>query len=182
MLCSIYHPVDSNEHDEFNGIPQTILNRATNDTHFIFGQNINCNVGTSDQNNQFRGTLGPNGIKNRNKKGSKFLQHLCSLNMKLANSFFTKPNYTTWKNFKPSNPSHHMLDVFSVSSSLFKHVIDCGTTPLGVDYTDHTATSITININFICVQPKNQKKEKIRDQTGNELHMTTKQNKSSTTI
>jgi hypothetical protein len=122
--------------------------------HFIFGHDINCNVGTSNHNDQFRGTLGPNGIENRNIKGSKFIQHLSSLNMKIANSFFTKPNYATWKNFKPSNPSHHMLDIFSISSSIFKHVLDCGTIPFGVDHTDHTATAITININFICIQPK----------------------------
>ena len=160
-LCSIYHPVDSNEHEEFNGITQTILNGAPNDMHFIFGQDINCNVGISDTNDQFRGTLGPNGINKRNNKGHKFLQHLSALNMKLANSFFTKENYTTWKNFKPSNPSFHMLDVFSISSPIFKHVVDCGTIPFGVDYTDHTATAITININFICIQAKKSNNNKL---------------------
>lgn len=45
-LCSIYHPVDSHEHDEFNGMTQTLLNGAPNDMNFIFGQDINCNIRT----------------------------------------------------------------------------------------------------------------------------------------
>ena len=157
ILCSIYHPVDSSEHEEFNGITQTLVNRLPTDTQMIFGQDINCNVGiTSDRNDPLRSTLGPHGINNRNTKGAKFLQHLCSLNMKLANSYFIKPNYTTWKNFRPSRPSFHMLDVFSVSSPFFKHILDCGTIPFGVDNTDHTATAIVININ--CIASKNYKR------------------------
>ncbi len=34
ILCSIYHPVDSNEHEEFNGITQSLLNRLPNDTRY----------------------------------------------------------------------------------------------------------------------------------------------------
>jgi hypothetical protein len=90
-------------HKEFNGITQTLLNRLPNDTQMIFGQDINCDVGTTnDKNNPLRSTLGPHGINNRNIKGARFLQHLCLLDMKLANSFFIKPNYATWKNFRPS--------------------------------------------------------------------------------
>ena len=150
VLCSLYHPVDSREHEEFNGTTTTLLNRLSEDTQIIFGQDINCNVGTSNNTHDpFRPALGPNGINNRNAKGMKFLQHMCSLNMKIVNSFFVKHNYATWKNFKPSHPTYHMLDIFSVSSSFFKHVRNCGTIPFGVDNTDHTATAITIDINCI---------------------------------
>ena len=160
-LCSIYHPVDSREHDEFSGVTQTILNRLTNDTQLILGQDINCNVGIApDKSDPFRSAVGPHGFNNRNHKGTKFLQHLCALDMKVANSFFIKTNYTTWRNFKPSCPSHHMLDVFCTSNTLFKHVIDCGTTPHGADCTDHTATSITLNINSIAIQPRQKSKNK----------------------
>lgn len=155
-LCSLYHPVDSAKHEEFNGITQTILNSLSREIKFILGQDVNCNVGIATNNDPFRGTLGPNGINNRNKKGTKFLEHMCTLDMVIANTFFTKPNYTTWKNFKPSNPSHHMLDIFSVSKSIFNRVTDCGTIPFGVDYTDHTAMSITININSIALKSKKQ--------------------------
>ena len=157
LLCSIYHPVDPREHEEFNGATETLLNNLTTDTEFIFGQDINCNVGTSNSSNDpFRSALGPNGIENQNAKGIKFLQHLCSLYMKFANSFFIKPSYATWKNFKPSHPTYHMLDVFSVSSSFFKRVRDCGVIPSGVNHTDHTATSITININCIAYKSNKQ--------------------------
>ena len=159
VLCSIYHPVDSREHDDFNGTTQTILNQIQTNTQLIFGQDINCNVGTApNKDDPFRRAVGPHGLNNRNHKGTRFLQHLCSLDMKIANSFFVKTNYATWKNFKPSRPSYHMLDVFSVSNTLFKHVKDCGTTPHGTDCTDHTATFITLNINSIAIQSKRQNK------------------------
>ena len=159
VLCSIYHPVDSREHEDFNGTTQTILNRLGNETQIIFGQDINCNIGVApSKEDPFRCTVGPHGLNNRNHKGTKFLQHLCALNMKVANSFFIKDNYATWKNFKPSNQSYHMLDVFSVSNTLFKHVKDCGTTRFGSDCTDHTATSITLNINSIAIQAKQRNK------------------------
>ena len=161
-LCSLYHPVDTSEHEEFNGITQTILNSLPRDTKFLLGQDINCNVGIATGSDPFKGTLGPNGIDNRNKKGTKFLQHTCALDMVIVNSFFTKSNYTTWKNFKPSNPSHHMLDVFSVSKSLFNRVTDCGTIPYGVDYTDHSATSITININSIALKSRKNNNAKTK--------------------
>ena len=122
------------------GGKSTVLEILAGNPHIYSYLNIN---------DPFRAALGPNGINNRNAKGTKFLQHMCSLDMKIVNSFFVKHNYTTWKNFKPSHPSYHMLDIFSVSSSFFKHVRDCGTTPFGVDHTDHTATSITIDINCI---------------------------------
>lgn len=158
-LCSIYHPFDSREHEDFNTTTEILLNKTPHDTKLIFGQDINCNVGTAARDDPFRGTIGPNGIKNRNRKGTKFLQHLCALDMVVANSFFIKPNYCTWKNFKPSNPLHHMLDVFSVSKSLFNRITDCGTTSFGIDNTDHTATSITININSIAIKPREHKRK-----------------------
>jgi hypothetical protein len=76
--------------------------------------------------------------------------------MRIANSFFTKPNYATWKNFNTNNPSHHMLDVFSISKSIFKHVTNCETIPHGADHTDHTATAITIDISSIAFKPINK--------------------------
>ncbi len=42
-----------------------------------------------------------------------------------------------------------MLDVFSISDSLFNRITNCGTTPKGIDITDHTATKIKINLNTV---------------------------------
>jgi len=157
-LCSIYHPTDSNEHDEFNGMTQTLLSNLPDDTSLLFGHNINCNVGTSLSNDDhLRRTVGPHGLNNRNSKGTRFLQHLCSLQMRVANSYFIKPNYATWKNFNSNRPSSHMLDVFSISNNMFKHVSDCGLIHQGIDHTDHTATAITININ--CIAFKSTKRD-----------------------
>ena len=47
----------------------------------------------------------------------------------------------------------HMLDVFSTSTSLFKHVSDCGVIRRGVA-SDHTTVQMKININTITIQMK----------------------------
>jgi len=52
VLCSIYHPVDTNKHNEFNGVTSTLLSSLPNDTTLIFGHDINCNVGTKKTSNQ----------------------------------------------------------------------------------------------------------------------------------
>jgi hypothetical protein len=62
--------------------------------------------------------------------------------MRVANSYFIKPNYATWKTFNSNHPSLHMLDVFSISNNMFKHVSDCGIIHQGIDHTDHTATAV----------------------------------------
>ena len=149
-LCSIYHPIKPTEHNEFGNDIHTLLNSLPADTALLFGHDINCNVGTNKTlPDAIKHTLGPFGLENRNPKGMNFLQQLCALNMRVANSYFMKPNYATWKNFNPNHSHYHMLDVFSISTLLFKHVIDCGTCKHGIDHTDHTATSITINIGSI---------------------------------
>lgn len=118
IRCSIYHPVDSSEHKEFNGITQTLLNRLPNDTQMIFGQDINCDVGTTnDKNNPLRSTLGPHGINNRNIKGARFLQHLCSLDMKLANSSSSNQTTPHGKNSDHREGGWHAWQLYRATSA-----------------------------------------------------------------
>ena len=42
-----------------------------------------------------------------------------------------------------------MLDIFSISSSLSHRITNCGTTPKGIDQSDHTATQIQFELNTI---------------------------------
>ena len=75
--------------------------------------------------------------------------------MKITNSFFQKrassssptTTHITWRNTNASK-SQHMLDVFSVSSNIFKRVRDCHTTKYGVD-SDHTAVIIKLELTSI---------------------------------
>ena len=149
-LCSLYHPVDPRQHIEFGNTIHTLLGNTPNDTALLFGHDINCNVGTNNTlPDSMRSIVGPFGLENRNPKGVNFLQQLGTLEMRVANSYFIKPNYVTWKGMNPNKPSYHMLDVFSISASLFKHVTDCGASKHGIDDSDHSATSITLNIGSI---------------------------------
>ena len=163
VLCSIYHPINPIEHSEFGDTIHTLLTNIPSDTALLFGHDINCNVGTNNTlPTAMRQTLGPFGIENRNPKGMNFLQQLSTMEMRVANSYFLKPNYATWKNFNPHYSHYHMLDVFSISASLFKHVTDCGTCAKhGIDHTDHTATKICINIGSIA--KKNNTKNNIHN-------------------
>jgi hypothetical protein len=150
ILCSLYHPVDPKEHSDFGATIQTLLNNVPADTSLLFGHDINCNVGTNKTlPDTMKHVVGPFGLENRNPKGTTFLQQLCAMNMRVANSYFQKPNYATWKNFNNNKSSYHMLDVFCLSVSLFKHVTGCGTSKHGIDHTDHTASAITLNIGSI---------------------------------
>ena len=60
--------------------------------------------------------------------------------MKIANSFFKKPSYVTWRYFSKTR-FPHMLDVISVSENLFKCVRNCGVCRKGI-ISDHSAVRL----------------------------------------
>ena len=105
-----------------------------------------------DETDPIKSILGPHGLDNRNKKGEQLLELLLSYDLKIANSFFTKESYTTWKQFNESR-SQHMLDVFSISGSSWKRVRDCETIENGAT-SDHSAVSIKIHLNSIAANIK----------------------------
>jgi hypothetical protein len=135
-LCSIYHPVDNKEYKNFNSTLSLLLNHLPPKSNIILGHDINANVGTNaNSGKNFRDTIGPFGIENRNKKVTSLLNLMPSLNLKITNSFFnprpsrhtTTSTHTTWRNTSTSK-SQHMLDVFLFLSTIFKRVQGCNTT------------------------------------------------------
>ena len=163
-LCSIYHPVDNEEYESFNSTLSSILNHIPQKSNIILGHDINANTGTNANNGQnFKDTIGPFGIENRNKKGTSLLNLLASLNLKVTNSYFNpRPSnrtatstHTTWRNTSASK-SQHMLDVFSCSNTLFKRVQGCNTTSKGTE-SDHTAVVLKIHINTLSFKMQNKK-------------------------
>jgi hypothetical protein len=106
-LCSIYHPVDDEEYENFNSTLSSLLNHIPQKSNIILGHDINANIGTNTTSGQnFKDTIGPFRIENRNKKGTSLLNLLASLNLKVTNSFFSpRPSsrtatstHTTWRN------------------------------------------------------------------------------------
>ena len=75
--------------------------------------------------------IGTYGIKNFNRKGQNLLGLFGANNLRVVNIFFNKSNYTTWRSFNKSRTTH-MLDVITCSTSFYKCVNDCDTTPDGV--------------------------------------------------
>ena len=147
FLCSVYHPYQSDKHAKFNDLLSTLLAQAPARSQLILGQDINCNVGIcDDRQSDLRCTIGPFGLDNRNKKGLDLIQTMLQWDLKIANTYFKKQNYATYRNINGN--SHHMLDVFSTSTSLFKRVRDCGIIDGGVT-SDHTAIKMTIQLNTI---------------------------------
>ena len=154
FLCSIYHPVDNKEYEEFNNLIPSLTARCPRDAEMIFCHDINCNVGiSSTRGDTFRETVGPYGLNNRNKKGHELLQMLASHDMKITNSYFRKESHTTWKSFN-SLETQHMLDVISTSSTLFKRVLNCGVSKFGIDKSDHSAVEMKLDINSIPIRVK----------------------------
>ena len=51
------------------------------------------------------------GIKNCNKKGQNLLGLFYANNLRVANSFFNKRNYTTWRSFNKSRTTHMLYDI-----------------------------------------------------------------------
>ena len=123
------------------------MNSVPRSAEFIGGHDFNANLGVRLK--MHPRTIGPHGLRNRNKKGRKLLGLLSAYNLKVVNTFFQKDFHITWKSFN-EDKTCHMLDVITSSSSFFKCIIDCGVTPKGVR-SDHSAVQMVLlnrTINF----------------------------------
>ena len=96
---------------------------------FIGGHDVNANLGTRSK--MYRKTLGPWIIDNCNMKVRRLLGFFGHNQLKIANSFFKKPSFVTWRYFSKMR-SPHMLDVISVSDNFFKCVRICGVSKKGM--------------------------------------------------
>ena len=105
---------------------------------FIGGHDVNDNLGTRSK--RYRKTLGPWGLDNFNMKGRRIIGFFSHNQLKIANSFFKKPSFVTWRYFiKIRYP--HMLDVISNSENFFKCVRNCGVSKKGM-IIDHSALRV----------------------------------------
>jgi hypothetical protein len=87
--CSIYHPVDNIEFENFNTILSSILTQLPPGINIILGHDINTNRVTSANSGQhLNKTIGAYDIENRNKIGTSLINLMAPLNMKITNSFF----------------------------------------------------------------------------------------------
>ena len=75
--------------------------------------------------------IGPFGIDNMNMKDRILMIILIQNIPRVANSYFNKPSFVTWRSFNASR-SPHMLDLIMNSNSFFKYMRDCGVTPTGM--------------------------------------------------
>ena len=86
FIASIYHPVDSKDHEEFNDTLNMLVKSVPKSSEFISGYDVNANLGVRKK--LYKGVIGPFGIDNRNMKG-KILLRLLSHNIPgVANSYF----------------------------------------------------------------------------------------------
>ena len=152
FVASVYHPVDEVEHTDFIDILNYIMSSVRRTEKFIGGHDVHAKLGT--RSNMYQKTLDPWGIENRNMKRRILLGFFSHNQLKMANSFFKKPSFVTWRSFSKRR-SPHMLDVISVYDNFFKCVKNCGVSKKGMR-SDHYAVrldfmnrSIKYNTTFI---------------------------------
>ena len=124
------------------------VNNTGRDNFMLLGHDINAGVGTrsTDIENKFEDVIGPHGINSRNQKGLSALNFLQSLNLKIANTFFIHPSYTTWTH--NVHHTHHMLDIWTTNT--LSRIHDCKVFDLnGILNSDHSAVIAKIHLNTI---------------------------------
>ena len=129
FAASVYHPVDEVEHTYFIDILNYIMSSVRRTEKFIGGHDVHAKLGT--RSNMYQKTLDPWGIENRNMKRRILLGFFSHNQLKMANSFFKKPSFVTWRSFSKMR-SPHMLDVISVSENFFKCLRNCGVSTKGM--------------------------------------------------
>ena len=107
-------------------------------SNFIGGHDVNANLGVRGE--LYKGVIGPFGIDNSNMKGRRLMSVLSQNILRVANRYFNKPSFVTWRSFNASR-SPHMLDVIATSELFFKHVRDCGVMPTGMR-SNHSAVKL----------------------------------------
>ena len=127
------------------------MSKKTKNAETILGQDVNANIGVRGEDDEdVSNVIGPHGINNRNKKGVWALQWLNMMQLKAANTFFEHHDYTTHTSFLPPSLPQ-MLDIWSISSSSFKRVQNCGVCK-GIP-SDHAAVGLQLAISLIA-QPR----------------------------
>ena len=138
FVASIYHPVDELEHTEFIDILSTIMSSVPKNANFIGGHDVNAHLGIRSK--MYEKSLGTWLINNKNMKGRRLLGFFSNNQLKIANSFYKKPSYITWRSFNKTK-SPHMLDVISVSKNFYKCVRNCEVSNSGMK-SDHSAVRL----------------------------------------
>ena len=129
FIALIYHHVDEIEHEKFNEVFNSILTSIPKSDESIGEYDINSNEGVRKK--VFTKLIGPFVLGNSNKKGQNLLEISLNNNLKIVNSLFNEPTYTTWKYFGKTR-SLHMLDIITISSSFFKHIRYCHVSQYGM--------------------------------------------------
>ena len=106
-----------------------LVNSVPKSSNFIGGPDVNANLGVRKK--IYKGVIGPFGIDNRNMKGRRLMSVFIHNRLRVANRYFNKPSFVTWRSFNATR-SPHMLDLITPSDSFFKHVKNCGVTPTGM--------------------------------------------------
>ena len=85
--------------------------------------------------------LGPHGPPHRNIRGSNLIDLYLSHDLRVENTFFTSPTYTTFTNIKDNESS--MIDIFACSKNLHCRICHCQAVFNGVE-SDHTAVQLDL--------------------------------------
>ena len=72
-----------------------LLNSVPKPLNFIDGHDVNANIGVRGK--LCKGVIGSFVIDNRNMKGRRFLSVLSLNRLRVANSYFNKPPFVTWR-------------------------------------------------------------------------------------
>ena len=155
FVASVYHPHENKIYRQFNDTLTTILSKVPKSAHAILEQDINANIGIrGDDDDDFSNIIGPHGIDNKNLKGVWALQWLSMMNLRASNSFFKHNDYTSHTSFlTPDSPQ--MLNVFSLSITIFKGIQDSKVGDLGIP-NDHATIELLIAISAIKVIRENK--------------------------
>ena len=164
FVCSIYFPVTCNEYREFLKELNILMEKIPEKCDVFIGHDINANIGTRQNGDEYKQVIGPFGLNNRNTKGKSLLRFLNSHNLRFANSFFEKKSYTTWASPSASR-SKHTLDGWSVSTTAWKMIRDCDISKYGVP-SDHSLVIMKVHMSSIKFNPQKRKEREELDREG----------------
>ena len=72
-----------------------LIKSVPNSSNFIGGHDVNANLGVL--NVFYKGVIGPFGIDNWNIKDRGFMRVLSHNRLRVANRYFNKPSFVTWR-------------------------------------------------------------------------------------
>jgi len=150
-ISSIYYPYKEEEYEEMLDLVSDHLQNQSPSKFIIIGQDSNAKVGT--QNDQDREEfesndihIGQYGEKQRNTKGESLLNLVRSFNLKICNTFFEHPSYSTWKDFREKS-SKHQIDHILANQTCFNSITNCKVSQIGT-ISDHSSLLTTLAIKY----------------------------------